>query len=85
MLEIVAVGAIAITFEFLMPSDMTFFLNVSQSSVSVLSTFRYSLPLFSASISIESFGNIPLLHKEPSKVSYLPLSLARSEEALIAQ
>ena len=81
MFEIVAVGAIAITFEFLMPSEITFFLNVSQSSVSDLSTFRYSFPLFSARISIESFGNIPLLHKEPSKVSYFPLSFASSVDA----
>ena len=85
MLEIVAVGAIAITFEFLMPSVITLCLNVSQSNVSDLSTLRYSLPLFSASISIESFGSIPLLHKEPSNVSYFPLSFARSEEAPIAQ
>ena len=66
--EIVAVGAIAITFEFLIPSAITFFLKLSQSRVSDLSTFKYSLPLFSASISIESFGSTPLLHKEPSYV-----------------
>ncbi len=82
--EIVAVGAIAITLEFLIPSETTFFLNVSQSRVSDLSTFKYSFPLFSANISIESFGKIPLLHKDPSNVSYLPLSVARSEDALIA-
>ena len=66
MFEMVAVGAIAITLEFLIPSDITFFLRVSQSSVSDLSTFRYSDPLFSANISIESFGSIPLLHRDPS-------------------
>ena len=44
MLEIVAVGAIAITLEFLMPSFFTFARNFSQSSVSDLSTLINSLP-----------------------------------------
>ena len=81
MFEIVAVGAIAITLEFLIPSLITFFLSVSQSKVSDLSTFKYSLPLFSSRISRESFGRIPLLHKEPSNDSYAPLSLASSVDA----
>ena len=58
MFEMVAVGAIAITFEFLIPSFLTFFLSVSQSNVSDLSTFKYSLPLFSSRIFNESFGSI---------------------------
>ena len=84
MLDIVAVGAIAMTFEFLIPSLITFFRSVSQSSVSDLSTLRYSLPLFSESMSIESLGNIPLLQREPSNDSYAPLSFASSVDAYIA-
>ena len=82
--NIVAVGAIAITFEFLIPSFITFFLSFSQSNVSDRSTLRYSSPLFSSKISIESFGRIPLLHKEPSNDSYEPRSLASSVDASIA-
>ena len=69
MLDIVAVGAIAMTFEFLIPSCLTFFLNLSHSNVSDLSTFMYSLPLCSSKTSIESFGSIPLLHRDPSNDS----------------
>src|SRR4051812_5169634 len=67
MLEIVAVGAIAITLEFRMPSRSTLARNASQSSVVVSS--RITSPLRAdRSSSCESIGSTPWLHNEPSYV-----------------
>ena len=64
MLEIVAVGAIAITFELRMPVDLTRSRKRSQSSAMPQSIA--SSPRASANSSIESIGKMPRLHSEPS-------------------
>ena len=81
--EIVAVGAIAIVLELRMPYFLTCSRNVFQSKVVVVFCSRY-LPRASCNNLIESIGNMPLLHNEPSNDSYLPRSLANSIEASIA-
>src|SRR3954454_17152241 len=82
MLEIVAVGAIAITFEFRMPSRRTFVRRASQSSRVLSSTVTSPLrALFNSSS--ESIGSTPLLHSEPSYDEYRPRSAARSLDASI--
>src|SRR3984885_485130 len=82
MLEIVAVGAMANTFEFRMPVFLTFFRKRSQSRVDERSRSRP--PRASARSWIESIGRIPFDHNDPSKLGYCPRSEARSLDASIA-
>src|SRR4051812_35523624 len=65
MLEIVAVGAIAITLELRMPSRSTFCRSASQSSCLLWSTIRSPSRAVRSSSS-ESIGRTPWLHSEPS-------------------
>ncbi len=69
MLEIVAVGAMAITLELRIPLVRTRSRRVSQSSRVVRSTSKFSPPRAWATSSRESIGRMPRLHSEPSKDS----------------
>ena len=68
MLEMVAVGAMAMVLELRMPMVLTRLRRLSQSSVRRFSTWMKS-PRSSISSSSESMGRMPLLHSEPSKLA----------------
>ena len=84
MLEIVAVGAIAITFELRIPSFWTLARKVSQSKRWVRSTSNIRSGRVFATRSSESIGKIPWSHNEPLNVSYVPRSTAKSLDVEIA-
>jgi hypothetical protein len=65
MFEMVAVGATAMTLEFLIPCSATAFLTGSQSRVAVRS-ISTGTPRSSSRRSIVSMGRSPRLHFDPS-------------------
>src|SRR3990167_345089 len=80
MVAMVAVGAIAMVLEFLIPYFFTCPLTTSQSR----HCFRLTstcIPLSSSRSFNVSRGNIPPSHLEPLYDSYIPFSFASSEEA----